>query len=52
MTKQEIMEDYANFMATSLEAKRFGLGEEACVMLDAYLYGMVLVHLRPEWFNC
>lgn len=52
MTKQEIMEDYANFMASSLEAKRFGLGEEACVMLDAYLYGMVLVHLRPEWFNC
>ena len=51
MTKQEIMEDYANFMATSLESKRFGLGEEACVMLDAYLYGMVLVYLRPEWFS-
>lgn len=52
MTKQEIMEDYANFMAISLEAKKFERGEESCVMLDAYLYGMVLTYLRPEWFNC
>ena len=51
MTKQEIMEDYANFMASSLETKKFKYGEETCIILDAYMHGMVLVNLRPDWFN-
>ena len=51
MTKQESMEDYANFMASSLEGKTFKYGEETCIILDAYMHGMVLVNLRPEWFT-
>ena len=51
MTKQEIMEDYANFMASALEGKTFKYGEETCIILDAYMHGMVLVNLRPEWFT-
>ncbi|MBM6724260.1 hypothetical protein [Pseudoflavonifractor phocaeensis] len=52
MTKQELMEDYMDFMAISMEGKKLEQGEETCIMLDTYLYGMVLTFLQPDWFNC
>ena len=50
MTKQEIMIDYADFLATVLEGK----GPETLPLegplIDAYLYSSVLAYLRPDWF--
>lgn len=51
MTKQEIMIDYADFLATVLEGK----GPETLPLegplIDAYLYSSVLTYLRPDWFQ-
>lgn len=51
MTKQEIMIDYADFLATVLEGK----GPETLPLegplIDAYLYSSVLAYLRPDWFQ-
>ena len=51
MIKQEIMIDYADFLATVLEGK----GPETLPLegplIDAYLYSSVLAYLRPDWFQ-
>lgn len=51
MTKQEIMIDYADFLATVLECKKSIKVPTDATLLEAYLYGYVLAYLRPDWFQ-
>ena len=51
MTKQEIMIDYADFLATVLEGKGPEKLPVEGPLIDAYLYSSVLAYLRPDWFQ-
>lgn len=51
MTKQEIMLDYADFLATVLECKKSVKVPTDAALIEAYLYGYVLAYLRPDWFQ-
>lgn len=44
MTKQEIMIDYADFLATVLECKKSIKVPTDATLLEAYLYGYVLAY--------